>query len=135
MKKLYPAFIFSILLLTGCKKDLEDKLAGTWNISDTKRLGIGGDLDHLSFKAGRFTFYDNGKLDYISPSNVAYKGSWDIETHNNDQSSQSLHITAVDFNTQEILTEFYDEIRFESPNHFKVTIRSSGHSYVTHFRR
>jgi hypothetical protein len=136
MKKLYLGLFLSLFLFAGCKKELEDRIVGTWNISDTKRLGFGGDLDHLVFKSGKFTFYDNGQLEYLSSSNITYKGSWDIERiSTQDHTYQQLHLTAVDFNNQVILTEHYDDINFVSSNHFKVTISSGAHTYVTHFRR
>jgi hypothetical protein len=153
MKKIY-SFVFISLLIAGCSKDVlrsyEDRLVGTWNLADVDRRGIGGSLSHLPFVTGKFVFEESGKLTYTSDAGIDYSGSWDIsrrtvsngcttdENGNQDCSERyirRLHITAIDFNTQDVKTENFEEIEFRSSNHFKAFIRSGLHTYVFSFRR
>ena len=146
MKKIYSAIIFFSLILTGgCSKDFlksyDRRIIGTWRITDVNRVGLGGDTGNLPFADGSFTFYENGSLDYTSSANIIFKGTWDIKKktnyNNSDNASQvhSLQITAVDFTTQQVLGEYYDDINFVGTDHFKAKIISNFHTYVTHFRR
>jgi hypothetical protein len=48
---------------------------------------------------------------------------------------RTFQITAVDFNTQQVRSEFYDDMQFRGTNHFVATINTSFRSFVTHFRR
>ncbi len=140
MKKLFLFFIsFCILLLFGCSKDFlkryEKRIIGTWRISDINRIGIGGS-SNLPFTSGTFTFHDDGSLEYINSANTIFKGTWQIDKKvMDDQTYRSLQITAVDFNNQQVLSEYYDNIIFTSTNHFKAEINSNFQTYITHFRR
>lgn len=156
MKKYYSFSIAIILLsfFSGCSKDFlksyEDRIEGTWNLSDVDRVGFGGNTSNVTFSDGRFIFQSNGQLQYISTSGMLYKGSWDLDrqtitdgcsTNNNgDRDCQTrqvrtLFITAVDFTNQEIRTEHFDEVHFTSTNRFKAWIHSGAHSYVFYFER
>lgn len=136
---------FSIILIGACSKDFlksyDRRIIGTWRITDVNRLGLGGDTGDLPFTDGTFTFYENGSLDYTKAANIIFKGTWDIRKkrnyNNNDNASQSnsLQITAVDFTTQHLIGEYYDDINFVGTDHFKAKIISNFHTYVTHFRR
>jgi hypothetical protein len=141
MRSLYLFFVGTALVLaTGCSKDFlkkyDRRIVGTWEITDVNRIGIGGNTDRLVFREGTFTFNDDGSLTYISPSNVVYQGSWDIKKKTlGDETVRSLLVTAVDYNTQEVLTEYYDDMIFSGTDHFKAQTVSNFHSYMTHFRR
>ncbi|MEO6638623.1 MAG: hypothetical protein ABIN25_10110 [Ginsengibacter sp.] len=147
MKKVYILiFFFSIILVGGCSKDFlkryDRRIIGTWRITDVNRVGLGGDAGDLPFRDGTFTFYENGSLDYINSANILFKGTWDLRkkrgyNSNNDNASQvhTLQITAVDFGTQQVLGEYYDDMNFVGTDHFKARINSNFHTYVTHFRR
>ena len=141
MKKLYIAVItFSFIFFIGCSKDFlksyEHRIVGTWTITDINRVGLGGNSDHLPFKQGTFTFNEDGSLVYTNVSGTVYNGSWDIRKRwIDDKHIQSMQITAVDFAGQSVLTEYYDDLNFTGTNHFKATIISGPHTYVTHFRR
>ncbi len=147
MKKIYSLIIFfSIVLICGCSKDFlksyDRRIIGTWRISDVNRVGLGGDIDNLPFTGGTFTFYENGSLDYVNSANIIFKGTWDLKKkrnydngNGNDAQLHSLQITAVDFASQQVLGEYYDDINFVGTNHFKAIIISNFHTYVTHFRR
>jgi hypothetical protein len=61
MKKIYTSvFVLSILLLAGCSKDFlksyDDRIIGTWQITDVNKFGIGGSISNLPFKEGSFSF-------------------------------------------------------------------------------
>lgn len=141
MKRIYTiSILFSIFLVYGCSKDFlksyDNRIVGTWRISDVNRVGLGGNTSNLPFTSGTFTFYANGSLDYSNSVNVNFTGSWDIVKKVRDNETvRSLQITAVDFTNQQVLTQYYDDMNFTSTNHFKATINSNFHSYVTHFRR
>ncbi|MEO6221083.1 MAG: hypothetical protein ABIO81_11680 [Ginsengibacter sp.] len=141
MKKVYITVIaFSFIFLAGCSKDVlksyEHRIVGTWRITDVNRIGLGGNTDNLPFKQGIFNFNDDGSLVYTNISGDVYKGSWDIRKKRvDDKQVQSLQITAVDFVSQNVLTEYYDDLNFTGTNRFKATITSGSHAYITHFRR
>lgn len=141
MKKIYTACMFaSILIFSGCSKDFlksyDNRIVGTWRITDVNRIGLGGSSSDLPFTNGTFTFFNNGTLEYTNSANALFKGSWDIvKKAQGDQTVKSLQITAVDFTNQQVLTQYYDEMNFVGTDHFKASVNSSFHTYVTHFRR
>ncbi|MEO6231641.1 MAG: hypothetical protein ABJB11_11380 [Ferruginibacter sp.] len=141
MKKIYTAgILISTLLFSGCSKDFlksyDTRILGTWKITDVNRIGLGGSSANLPFTSGTFTFFSDGQLTYVNSANVTFKGSWDIvKKYQDDQTLRSLQITAVDFTNQQVLSQYYDDMNFTSTNHFKATVNSTFHTYVTHFRR
>ena len=149
MKKIYlaprifPRALFVALLLftlTGCSKDFlkhyDDRIVGTWYISDVRRFGIGGDFKDLPFREGSFTFAGDGTLTFTDNQGNVSKGTWDIQKRNvNGEVIRTFQITAVDFNSQLVRSEFYDDMNFRSTNHFVATINNSFRSFITHFRR
>jgi hypothetical protein len=141
MKKISTLALFlPVVLFYGCSKDVlkryDKRIVGTWRISDVDRFGIGGDRDHLPFVDGNFTFRDDGTLTYVDATNANFEGTWDIVKKTiNDETVRSLHVTAIDFNNQLVLSEYYDDIKFLGTNHFKANILRTLHTYVTHFRR
>ena len=144
MKKIYtPVFVLSFLLLAGCSKDFlksyDDRIVGTWQITDINKVGIGGSTSSLPFRDGSFSFMKDGSMTFTSSSGEVFKGTWDIQKKvmNDDNSSvyHSLQITAVNFNTQQVLGEYYDDINFTGTNHIKARIISGAHSYITHLKR
>ena len=139
MKKVYFASL-SLLLLAGCSKDFlkryDDRIEGSWYISKVNRIGIGGDFNDLPFREGSFTFNGDGTLTYTDDLGNVSNGSWNIQKRNvNNEVIRTFQITTVDFNTQLVRSEFYDDMNFRSTNHFVATINTSFRSYVTHFRR
>ncbi|MEO8413681.1 MAG: hypothetical protein ABI472_08475 [Ginsengibacter sp.] len=140
MKRIYTAMVASVFIFSGCSKDFlksyDNRIVGIWSITDVNRIGFGGSTSDLPFTSGIFTFYDNGSLEYTNSANVLFKGSWDIvKKIQGDQHVKSLQITAIDFTNQQVFTQYYDEVNFTGTNHFKATINSGFHTYVTHFRR
>ena len=123
----YSCIAFSLLFILGCSKDFlrsyEYRIVGTWRISDVNKIGLGGNTDNLPFKQGTFVFNEDGSLIYTNLSGAVFKGSWDIrKKHTDNKTLQSLQITAVDFVSQNVLTEYYDDLNFTGTNHFKANI-------------
>jgi hypothetical protein len=155
MKKLYfLTLVFSAFLFAGCSKDFlkryEDRIEGTWQLTDVDRLGWGGNTGNVTFRDGLFTFSENGELEYVSTSGQVYQGSWDMrrswvrgQCYTNEDGNyecddrfvRSMHITAVDFTNQHIRSEYFDEIIFTGTNRFKAYVYTGSRSYVFRFRR
>jgi hypothetical protein len=141
MKKLYfTGMIFSFTILAGCSKDFlksyDKRIIGTWQITDVDRVGIGGNTDNLTFRDGTFVFADDGNVTYTNTAGVVFKGTWDIDKKQiDDNERRSLQIAVVDYTTQRLLTEYYDDMNFTGTNKFKANVISTFHTYVTRFRR
>ncbi|MEO7802174.1 MAG: hypothetical protein ABIR81_09250 [Ginsengibacter sp.] len=155
MKKLYPILIICFgLLQAGCSKDIlksyDKRIHGSWKIIDVDKFGIGGSISSLAFKEGSFVFRDDGKLEYTNIGGEKYSGSWNVRkkrltgrcsTNENgsrncdDKTVQSLGLTAVNFTTQEVKSEFFDDLQFTSTNRFKAFIYSGTQTYVFRFLR
>lgn len=149
MKKLYSTLLVAgmLALFTGCSKDIfknyEDRIEGTWRLDDVDRLGFGS--SSLTFTEGRFRFLPAGKLEYTDRFGGVYQGSWDIRKQTirgncdngdcDDRNVRSLTITAVDFQTQDVKTEHFDEIQFTGTNKFNAFIYFNSRTYVFNFRR
>ncbi|MEO6915901.1 MAG: hypothetical protein ABI151_09850 [Chitinophagaceae bacterium] len=141
MKKIYTLSIFlSLILLFGCSKDFlksyDNRIIGTWRITDVSRIGLFGDADKLPFKSGTFDFNEDGSLTYVNTANVLYQGRWDIVKKVIDEKTvRSLQVSAINFTNHEILSAYYDDMNFLSTNHFRSETVSTFITYVTHFRR
>lgn len=141
MKKIYTLALICFLF-AGCSKDFlkryEDRVEGTWRLVDVDRNGIGGTLNHLPFTEGQFIFTDGGGLRYINQAGTVYNGNWDIRRQWNgrdDDRVKTLRITAVDFSSQDIKSEFFHKIVFTSTDRFIAYIYSGAHTYIFRFRR
>lgn len=153
MKKIYTV-LFIAVFFTGCSKDIlesyDEKIIGSWTLTDVDLRGIGGDKDKLPFLAGNFLFEEGGKLTYTDLLGAQYDGSWDVDVdytstggyadeNGNVINSQArlltLDITAIDFTSQEVRSEHFQEIRFNGSNKFKAFIRYGMHTYVFFFER
>ena len=117
MHKISFTLLLLLLIVTGCSKDFlkryDKRIIGTWQIDDINRFGIGGNTGQLPFVNGSFRFYENGKLDYTNAANEKFKGTWELsKKFKNEETVHSLQITAVDFNNQKVLSEYYDDMQF-----------------------
>ena len=139
MNKLYTPLLF-LTISVGCSKDVlrdyEDRIIGSWRISDVDRQGLGGSTSNLPFREGTITFEEGRTLRYESATGT-YEGTWDLVKKWDDEGEkrQTLHITAVDFAGQSVKGEYYDDLDFRSRNHLVATKHSGRHTYITHFRR
>lgn len=138
--KLTLLVLLASLFVVGCSKDVlkryDDRIVGTWRIADVKKYGIGGSVSNLPFNGGTFHFYEDGTLTYINEYNDVYDGQWDIrKIVRDDNTIHRLEISAVNFNTQEILSEFYDDMNFVGTNRFNASINQTYNTFVTQFRR
>lgn len=139
MKKIYLLFLAAIVF-SSCSKDFlkpyDDRIVGTWRVSEVNRIGIGGDAADIAFRNGKFQFNGDGTLIYTDDAGNVSSGTWDIQKRNvNNDIIRTLQITAVDFNSQQVRAEFYDEMNFRSTNHFVAKINNTLRTFVTHFRR
>ncbi len=138
MKKVY-IFTFLLFLFTGCSKDFlksyDRRIIGTWVIDDIDRYGFSG-LDNLPFKQGGiFTFGRDGEAIYTFDG-ATYSGSWDIRTQSfGDETVRALQITVVDFNSQRVLSDYFNDMRFVSTNRFNAFIEYNTRTYVYRFKR
>lgn len=132
--------LFSVLLLTSCSKDFlksyDRRIVGVWKITDINRNGLGGSTANLPFQNGEFNFQDDGSLIYTNEAGEVYQGAWNIEKqYYNETTYQSLHITVVNFATQDVKGEYYDDINFTRTDRFRARINQGLHTYVTVFDR
>lgn len=143
MKKIYPLFLpFISFLITACSKDFlksYDKriTGGTWELYDINSFGIGGRYNS-PFTNGYFTFQPSGDLEYKDLQGNVYEGSWNIRWErrsSDDARVRSLFITVVNFQTQDVKTEYFDEINFTGTNRFKAHIYGGGRNYTFKFKR
>jgi hypothetical protein len=139
MKKIYLVFI-SILLIAACSKDFlrsYDKriTGGSWELYDVRNFGIGSSY-HPVFNSGRFNFESSGQVTYTTNLGEEFTGSWDIrEDWSGEDRLQSLFITVTNFQTQQVYSEYFDDIQFTGTNRFKATINSRGRTYTFKFKR
>jgi hypothetical protein len=128
------------VLFAGCSKDFlksyDDRLeGGTWTLYDINSVGIGS-RNNLAFAGGSFRFLDHGELEYVDNQGNVYEGSWNVrKEYLPDQTRRQLHITAVNFQNQEIISETFDDLEFTGTNRFKAFIYASSRSYTFKFRR
>ena len=141
MKKIYLAFITILFfLIAACSKDFlrsYDKriTGGTWELYDVNNFGIGSRY-HPVFDSGRFTFESSGQVTYTTNLGEVFTGSWDIRKDwSGDDRTQSLFITVTNFQTQQVLSEYFDDIQFTGTNRFRGIIYSGGREYTFKFKR
>jgi hypothetical protein len=156
MKKIYPLVLlpFLFVLLAGCSKDFlknyEDRIdEGTWELFDIDKRGIGSGNMPIPFTGGFFQFDPSGSLHYRDQAGNEYEGSWDMGTDtyedcNTDADGntncsynyvRTMSITLVNFRTQQVKTEFFEEIRFTETDRFRAFIRRGLKTYVFFFKR
>jgi hypothetical protein len=134
----FGIFIFALCLFPSCSKDIlktyDKRIIGNWVISDIDGYGFGG--YSLAFSEDeKFSFQDNGQLTFTS-ANEVYQGSWDIrKIVRDDNTTQSLQITAVNFGSQAVRTEYFNDLQFTTSNRFKAFINNGTKVYVYHFVR
>lgn len=137
--KIFYTLSFILLVASSCSKDsfksYDRRIIGTWDITDVDKNGFGGSINDLPFREGHFTFNSDGTLSYTN-STGNFSGTWDIRTRStDDQTYHTLQITAVNFATQQVLGEYFDDINFVSTNHIKARIYNNLRTYVVHLRR
>ena len=151
MKKIYFALVIGLLsVAAGCSKDFlksyEDRIEGTWRLVDVDRRGIGGSVNNMIFQGGTFNFSEAGDLTYTKENGEIYQGSWNIDKrwtsgdcygNNNcqDRRVRTLNVVAVNFTTQDVKAENFEEIEFTGTNRFNAYIYSGLHTYIFRFRR
>jgi hypothetical protein len=156
MKKIcsFTIPVLLVFIFAGCSKDFlkryEERIEGTWNLSDVDRRGWNTSTSSVHFRDGTFIFSDDGSLEYINATGERYQGSWNIRkrwvtgncyTDDNgnyncdDRYIRSLQILAINFVTQDVITEFFDDIIFTGTNRFNAFIYTGNSTYIYRFRR
>ncbi len=110
-------------------------MIGNWQITDIDDYGF-GNFNNLPFQEDEtFSFAEEGRLIHTSAGKT-YEGSWDVrKEHRDEKTIQSLHITAIDFATQDVKTEYFNDVAFTTSNRFKAFINNGTKVYVYHFVR
>lgn len=110
-------------------------MLGTWKISDIDRFGLNG-ADALPFKENDLlTFGEDGALTYQQENKTA-QGSWDIQRiATEDDSKKALQITTIDFNNQQVRSEYFNDMTFTGTNRFTAFIEYNTRMYVYRFVR
>jgi hypothetical protein len=141
MKKLYFTIIpVAFLLLSGCSKDFlksyERRITGgTWELYDINNFGIGSRYNPR-FTGGKFTFESSGDVTYVNDQGDVYTGSWDIrKVYQNDDNRRTLYVSVLNFQTQDMISEYFDDMQFTGTNKFKAFVYSGGRTYTFKFRR
>jgi len=141
MRKIYLAFIpVTILIMAACSKDVfksYDKriMGGTWELYDISSVGVGSRYSP-AFYNGWFTFEESGRATYTNQAGEVYEGSWDIrKDYQQDNLTQSLFITVINFQTQDVLSEYFDDMQFTGTDRFKAFINSGTRTYTCKFKR
>jgi hypothetical protein len=140
MRKIYTFLLLAVfVLISGCSKDFlksyDKRIVGTWKIIDIDRYGFNG-ADNLSFEEDDLlNFTEDGALTFMQEGGT-YTGSWDIvREQDGDHNKQSLRITAVDFNNQQVRSETFNEMVFTNTNRFTAFINYNTRTYVYRFLR
>jgi hypothetical protein len=141
MRTLYTLALFAaFLLFSGCSKDFlksyDKRVIGTWEIIDRDRWGF-NEPDALPFKEGdRFTFSEDGALT-IQRDGTTLQGSWDIQRirTGDDDNAKTLQITAIDFDNQQVRSEYFNNLIFTNTNRFTAIINYNTRAYVYRFLR
>ena len=108
---------------------------GTWELYDVNSFGLGSGY-RPAFNSGRFVFEPNGDLTYTNNNGDVYQGSWDIRhDYQNDQQYQSLFITVIDFQNQDVISEYFDDMQFTGTDKFKAFINGGTRSFTCKFKR
>jgi hypothetical protein len=141
MKKLYLLFLpLLFIIAAGCSKDFlkhyDDRIeGGTWTLQDVNSFGLGSRYS-LAFTSGSFRFLDNGELEYVDDQGNLYQGSWNIRKEFlPEQTRRQLHVSVVNFQTQELMSEIFDDMQFTGTDRFKAFIYAGSRTYTFKFRR
>jgi hypothetical protein len=141
MKKLYfPLIAIAFLFVAGCSKDFLKSYdrritGGTWELYDVNNFGIGSRYSS-PFTNGKFTFESSGDVTYVNGQGDVYTGSWDIRNYwQDDNNRQTLFISVLNFQTQDVITEYFDDMQFTGTNRFKAFVYSGGRTYTFKFKR
>ncbi|MBO9201498.1 MULTISPECIES: hypothetical protein [Niastella] len=141
MNKIYTTFIpLTFLLLSACSKDFlksyEKRITGgTWELYDVNSFGLGSGY-RPAFNSGRFVFEPNGDVTYTNNDGEEYIGSWDIRhDYQDDQHYQRLAISVINFQNQDVISEFFDDMQFTGTDRFKANLSSGSRTYTCKFKR
>jgi hypothetical protein len=78
MKKIYTSVFVLSFWLSGCSKDFlksyDERIIGTWQITDVNKVGIGGSTGNLPFRQGSFSFMNDGTMTFTNASGETFKG-------------------------------------------------------------
>jgi hypothetical protein len=141
MKKLYFTFIpVALLIVAGCSKDFLKTYdrritGGTWELYDVNNFGVGSRYN-ARYTGGKFTFESSGDVTYVNGQGEVFTGSWDIRNvWQDDNKRQTLYVSVLNFQTREMISEYFDDMQFTGTNRFKAFVYTGGRTYTFKFRR
>lgn len=140
MKKIYLTFLPALLIINSCSKDFLKSYdrritGGTWELYDVNNIGLGSRYNY-PFSSGKFTFESSGDVTYVNDQGEVYTGSWDIrKSWQDDTQQQTLFVNVLNFQTQDMISEYFDDIQFTGTNRFKAFVYNGGRTYTFKFKR
>ena len=140
MKKFYITLFPIILIIASCSKDFLKSYdrritGGTWELYDINNFGIGSRYD-ARFTNGKFTFESSGDVIYVNNQGETFTGSWDIRDYwQGENRMQTLYISVINYQTQQMISEYFDDMQFTGTNRFKAFVNTGGRTYTFKFRR
>ncbi|MCS3801994.1 hypothetical protein [Niastella sp. OAS944] len=141
MKKIYIT-LFPILLLiaSSCSKDFLKSYdrritGGTWELYDINNFGVGSRYN-ARFTNGKFTFESSGDVTYVNDQGETFTGSWDIRNYwQGENRLQTLYISVINYQTQQMISEYFDDMQFTGTNRFKAFVNTGNRTYTFKFKR
>lgn len=116
-------FVVMILFVSGCSKNLEDRLIGSWQMKQAWRQQlVGRDYFQTGYENGIFTFSENGDASFTGNGDTL-TGYWRADRYNQtyynngtgDPESRSmkfLRISVVNFQQNRRIELEFDDFRF-----------------------
>lgn len=109
--------ILSLTTLLSCRKNIEDHIVGTWQLTDAYRTGfLSRDRFTTGYEDGRFIFYENGNASFVSTTDTLY-GTWETDFYSvhygeSSQTYKSLDIYVVNYRTNKTINLDLDDFHF-----------------------
>ena len=140
MKKIYITLFPILLIASSCSKDFLKSYdrritGGTWELYDINNFGVGSRYN-ARFTNGKFTFESSGDVTYVNDQGEIFTGSWDIRNYwQGENRLQTLYISVINYQTQQMISEYFDDMQFTGTNRFKAFVNTGNRTYTFKFKR
>lgn len=123
-KHLYNVFLFSVVILLSCSKNLEDRVTGSWELTQSWRQQLfGRDYFQTGYENGVFTFMENGEASFVGNGDTL-TGFWRTARYNRDRFNSNtgdndyepakyLRLDLADFSNNRRLVWDFDDFSFQ----------------------